>query len=102
TLFRDPDRGPSNSETTRLQGSRDNRPRHTWRDNTIFLRQSLYIGRIDTINAGLPEQQLLPTNRMAQQTRVRIRNYQFFKNEEDVNDAFPFGESVLTEDTTRV
>jgi len=102
TVFRDPDRGASDSESTKLRGSRDERPRHTWRDNSIFLRQSLFVGRLDTINAGQPEQQLLPTNRMSHSASLRMRNFQFYKNEEDINDAFPFGESVLTRDTTRV
>src|SRR5690606_17478287 len=55
----------ADAQSTRLQGTRDGRPRHTWRDNTIFLRQSLFLGRLDTIDAGKPEQQILPTNRVA-------------------------------------
>ncbi|MBK1438400.1 putative porin [Parapedobacter sp. ISTM3] len=102
TLFRDSDRGPSDSESTRLRGTGDERPRHTWRDNSFFLRQSLFLGRLDTINAGKPEQQILPTNRMSHSLNVRFRNFQFYKNEEDVNNAFPFGDNVLTQDTTKV
>ncbi|MEC3881578.1 putative porin [Parapedobacter sp. 10938] len=102
TLFRDPDRGPSDAESTRLRGTRDERPRHTWRDNSAFLRQSLFIGRLDTINANVPEQQILPTNRLSHSVQFRSRNFQFYKNEEDVNNAFPFGESILSADTTQL
>jgi len=102
TIFRDPERGASDSEPTKLIGTRDNRPRHTWRDNNIFLRQSLFVGRLDTINAGKPEQQILPTNRMSHSLNVHFQNFQFYKNEEDVNGVFPFVQSRLTDDTTRV
>lgn len=102
TIFRDPERGPSDAERTKLIGTRDDRPRHTWRDNTIFLRQSLFIGRLDTIHPGEPEQQILPTNRLSHSVNLRFQNFQFYKNEEDSYGAFPFAQSRLTEDTTRV
>ncbi len=100
TLFKE--RKASDSESTRLQQSRDERPRHTWRDNSIFLRQSLFIGRLDTLNAGEPEQQILPTNRMSHSVNLRLQDFQFYKNEEDSYGAFPFVQSRLTQDTTRV
>ncbi len=102
TLFRQEDRQPSESELTRLRGQRDNRPRHIWRDQTFFIRQSLFAGRLDTINAGEPEQQILPTNRMSHSLRLRRQDFQFFKNEADANDAFPLANYTLTEDTTLV
>ena len=102
SLFHDPDRGPADAESTRLQGTRDERPRHTWRDNSIFLRQSLFVGRLDTIHAGQPEQQILPTNRMSHSFRFRSQNFQFYKNERDVYNALPFGGNELTQDTTQV
>ncbi len=102
TLFRFRDRGASNSESTRLRATRDERPRHTWRDNSIFLRQSLFVGRLDTVHAGEPEQQILPTNRMSHSLRLRSQSFQFYKNEADVNDAFPFGNNVRALDTTQV
>src|SRR5690606_9792140 len=83
-------------------GTRDERPRHTWRDNSIFLRQSLFVGRLDTIDAGQPEQQILPTNSVSHSIRFRARNFQFYKNERDVHNAFPFGGNELTRDTTRL
>src|SRR5690606_15691621 len=41
-------------------------------------------------------------NRMSHDLRLQTRNYQFYKNEADVNGAFPFGDAVFTGDTTRV
>ncbi|GGH01248.1 hypothetical protein GCM10007415_41660 [Parapedobacter pyrenivorans] len=102
TLFRNPDRGTSDAESTRLRNTRDERPRHTWRDNSVFLRQSLFVGRLDTIHGGQPEQQILPTNRMSHSLSLRLRNFQFYKNERDINNAFPFGESELSADTTQL
>ncbi len=102
TVFRDEENRSSQDEPTRLKGTRDGRPRQTWRDHSVFLRQSLFVGRLDTINAGLPEQQILPTNRISHSVSLRARDFQFYKNEEDVYNAFPFGESVLTQDTTRL
>ena len=102
SVFRDEENRASLDEPTRLRGTRDERPRHTWRDNSFFLRQSLFMGRLDTIHAGEPEQQLLPTNRMSHSFGLRSRNFQFYKNEDDVNNVFPFGESALSQDTTRL
>ncbi|WP_257669366.1 putative porin [Parapedobacter tibetensis] len=102
SVFTDGETRASNEESTRLRAARDERPRHTWRDNSFFLRQSLFVGRLDTIHAGEPEQQLLPTNSMSHSFSLRAHDFQFYKNEEDANDAFPVGESVLTQDTTRL
>lgn len=102
TVFRDENsRGPA-AELTRLKLLRDMRPRNTWKDDELFLRQSIYLGKLDTISPGLPEQQILPTNRFAHSLSYQRRRFDFFKNEADVYGAFPFGESVLTEDTTSV
>jgi hypothetical protein len=102
TVFRDPERRSSVAEFVRLRGQGDNRPKNRWVDNELFLRQSIYLGKLDTINKGLPEQQLLPTNRFAHSINYKKQQYSFFKNEEDVYGALPFRESVLTTDTTRL
>ena len=73
-----------------------------WKDDELFLRQSIYLGAMDTLNRGLPEQQILPTNRFAHSISYKKRRFDFFKNEADVFGAFPFAESILTEDTTSV
>lgn len=100
TVFRDTSERTSEAQFTRLKETGDNRPRNTWRDHEVLLRQSIYLGRVDTINRGLPEQQLLPTNRMFHIARYRRESYDFFKNESDVYGAFPKSESVLTQDTS--
>ncbi len=102
TVFRDPERRSSVAEFVRLRGQGDNRPKNRWVDNELFLRQSIYLGKLDTINKGLPEQQLLPTNRFAHSINYKKQQYSFFKNEEDVYGALPFRESVLATDTTRL
>lgn len=100
TVFRDVEKRSSMAELTRLKSLRDARPRNTWKDNNLFLRQSLYLGKLDTLHKGLPEQEILPTNRFAHSINYRNRRFDFYKNEADVYGAFPFGESVLTQDTT--
>lgn len=100
TLFRDPDNAGSMSQFTRLSQLNDNRPLQTWRNQEMVLRQSFYIGAIDTLNRDMPEEQVLPTNRFFHVFRYKNDQYTFFKNEADVYGAFPKKESFLTEDTT--
>jgi hypothetical protein len=102
TLFRDEDREKSMSQFVRLSGAREERPRQTWVDHSFFLRQSFFIGRIDTINAGKPEQQILPTQRVSHSLRLNSKKFKFFKNEDDVNGAFPYGQFILTNDSTQL
>jgi len=87
---------------TKLRGQQQNRPFNKWLDNGVFLRQSFYIGRLDTVNAGKPEMEIHPTNAFAHNTSVRQRKYIFFKNEEDLYNAFPFGDAVEVQDTTKI
>ena len=87
---------------TKLRGQQQNRPFNKWLDNGLFLRQSFYIGRLDTVNAGTPEMEIHPTNTFAHNTSIRQRKYVFFKNEEDLYSAFPFGDAVETHDTTKI
>lgn len=102
TVFRDLERRASIAEFVRLKGYGNDRPYNRWNDKEMFLRQSFYIGKLDTINKGLPEQQLLPTNRLAHSLNFRRQTYDFYKNEADVYGAFPYGESILTRDTTKL
>lgn len=87
---------------TKLRGQQQNRPFNKWFDNGLFLRQSFYMGRLDTVNAGLPEMEIHPTNAFAHNTSVRQRKYIFFKNEEDLYGAFPLSDAVDVRDTTKV
>ncbi len=102
TLFKDPDRRDSRSEFVRLRGARDHRPRNTWGDQSLFLKQTLFLGRLDTLNAGKPEQMILPTNRVWHSFNFRKQKFEFYKNESDENGAFPFNASVLTQDSTQL
>lgn len=102
TIFKEKQTQDPISQFVRLNGLREERPRQTWTDHSFFLRQSFFIGRIDTINAGKPEQQILPTQRVAHNLRLSSRKFKFFKNEDDVNGAFPYGQSILTNDSTRI
>ncbi|MCL7988518.1 putative porin [Sphingobacterium sp. lm-10] len=92
----------SMSELPNLSGTNANRPRTKWKDIGFFLRQSLYVGRIDTINKNLPEMEIRPTNVMAHNTYLRNRRYMFFKNEADANGVFPVNNMSLVGDTTSV
>ena len=102
TLFRDPERGPSESEYVKLRNPRDERPRQTWVDHSFFLRQSYFMGRIDTLNADSLNEQILPTNSIFHSLRLRTQKFKFYKNEEDAYAVFPFGQYTLTNDSTRI
>jgi hypothetical protein len=102
TIFREVDRPDNMSQFVRLTGAREERPRQTWVDHSFFLRQSYFMGRIDTLNAGTPEQQILPTQRVSHSLRLNSKKFKFFKNEDDVNGAFPYGQFILTNDSTRL
>src|SRR5690606_2375489 len=79
-----------------------NRPFNKLLDNGLFVRQSFFIGRLDTVHAGLPEMEIHPTNSFAHNTTIRQRKYIFFKTEEDIFGAFPIGDAVRVEDTTEI
>lgn len=102
TIFRDDQVSSLYSVITRLRGQRQNRPYNKWNDNSLFLRQSYFIGRLDTINKGLPEMEIHPTNAIAHNTHIRQQRFVFYKNEADDGNAFPFGNFVEVHDTTKV
>jgi len=101
SIFTAPMENPNlEAQVTRLTQTRESRPRNTWTDHTLFLRQSMFIGRLDTIQKGKPEQQILPTIALAHSLRVNRKKYKFYKNEADGSGAFPLSGSVLTNDST--
>ena len=102
TIYRDKDVPSLFSQTVRLSGQQKNRPYNKWLDNSVFIRQSYYIGRLDTLHKGLPEMEIHPTNSIAHNTSIRQRKYVFFKNEPDMESAFPFGNFSLVNDTTKI
>ena len=102
TLFRDDKVSSWFSVLTRLRGQRQTRPYNKWNDNSLFLRQSYYIGRLDTVNKGQPDMEIHPTNAIAHNTHIRQQRYVFYKNEDDAAGAFPFGNFREVHDTTKV
>ncbi|ERJ57897.1 putative porin [Sphingobacterium paucimobilis] len=102
SLFRDEKVGALYSVPVRLTGQQKNRPYNKWNDYGLFLRQSYFLGRLDTLHKGLPEMEIHPTNSVAHNSSFRQRKYTFFKNEADRSEAFPFGNAELVKDTTTV
>lgn len=102
TVFRDPENPQPYSLQTRLRQTRENRPYNKWTDKSLFLRQSYYLGRLDTLRKGEPNMEIHPTNTIAHNSSIRHQRFLFFKNEEDLYGAFPFGDDVLVQDTTSV
>ncbi|HLR00674.1 MAG TPA: putative porin [Sphingobacterium sp.] len=102
TVFRDPENPQPYSLQTRLRQTRENRPYNKWTDKSLFLRQSYYLGRLDTLHKGEPNMEIHPTNTIAHNSSIRHQRFLFFKNEEDLYGAFPFGDDVLVQDTTSV
>jgi hypothetical protein len=101
-VFKDTASTPNFGYRTRLSGTNANRPYNKWRDNGLFIRQSYFIGRLDTINRGMPEMEIHPTNAVAHNSSIRQRKFIFFKNEPDPYGAFPVGDANLVEDTTSI
>ncbi|HWV73223.1 MAG TPA: putative porin [Pseudosphingobacterium sp.] len=100
SIFTAPLENSLDAQEVRLTQQREQRPRNTWTDHTFFLRQSMFIGRLDTLNRGTQEQQILPTIAVAHTLRLNRKKFKFFKNESDPNGALPFSESELTNDST--
>ncbi len=87
---------------TRLSGRNKDRPHNKWKDNGAFIRQSYFFGRLDTLNVGTPEMEVHPTNAVAHNSSIRQRTFTFYKNEVDKDSAFPFGDAILVDDTTKI
>ncbi|WP_159637097.1 putative porin [Sphingobacterium composti Ten et al. 2007 non Yoo et al. 2007] len=102
TIFRDNKISSWYSATTRLRGQRQTRPYNKWNDNSFFLRQSYYMGRLDTINKAEPDMEIHPTNAIAHNTHIRQQRFVFYKNEPDTYNAFPYGTFIEVHDTTKV
>jgi hypothetical protein len=76
--------------------------RNLYKKNTLFLRQTYYVGRIDTsTNAN---NAVLPTNKVTYTVEYNSDNYSFAKNELDENNVLPagFADPSFTNDSTKV
>lgn len=92
-------------EIVRLDAQGADKPLQTWRENSLFLKQFYYIGRIDSLNEEAPQSAILPTQRISHAITYTRSSYKFFRNEPDEFGAFPAlpsGEFDMTNDSTRV
>ncbi|RDC54560.1 hypothetical protein DU508_21145 [Pedobacter chinensis] len=76
--------------------------RNLYRKNTVFLKQTYYVGRIDTsanVNSAV-----LPTNKVTYTFAYDNDSYDFAKNENDVTGVMPegFASPTFTNDSTHV
>ncbi|WDF68929.1 hypothetical protein PQ465_00795 [Sphingobacterium oryzagri] len=101
-VFQDTSSTSNRGYLTRLSGQNANRPYNRWRDNGMFVRQSYFFGRLDTLHAGTQEQEIHPTNAVAHNSSIRQRKYVFFKNEPDNAGAFPLSDVQRVDDTTSI
>lgn len=76
-----------------------------WRKNSFLLKQSYFVGRIDTTNAS-SSQNILPTNKITHTLSYTKSQYSFKKDEIDQYGVLPFNpksiDSVFTNDSTNV
>jgi hypothetical protein len=86
------------TETIRLNASRQ-----IYRKNTFLIKQTYFIGRIDTLAQEI-SQKVLPTNKLTYTLRYDKDSYAFQKNEADNHTVLPAGENdlVFTNDSTAV
>ncbi|MEY3678189.1 MAG: hypothetical protein RI924_330, partial [Bacteroidota bacterium] len=92
------------AEFVRLSATGENRPRQTWRENTVFLKQTFDIGRRDTLSSDTATS-LLPTQRVAYTLSYTKNRFRFFRNEPDTYNVFPHPQpetTSLTNDTTEI
>lgn len=102
SIFKYPIEGTLFGKEVRLNGKGLDRPYNKWNDASFFIRQSYYLGRLDSVNGGLPTMEVFPTNAIAHNSSVRIRKYIFHKNEPDIWGALPYRDAILVEDTTKI
>ncbi|SKB53518.1 putative porin [Daejeonella lutea] len=94
-----------NGETVRLSGIGDDRPMQTWRRTQYFLKQYYYLGRKDSLPGENGSEKILPTQRVSHSLSYTRDRYRFYRNEEDIFDAFPILPSqdyIKTNDSTIV
>jgi hypothetical protein len=93
------------AEEVRLRATGADRPMQTWRRTQFFVSQYYYIGRKDSLGGENGSERILPTQRFSHTLTYTKDRYRFFRNEADVNGAFPVLPSQayeLTKDSTRV
>lgn len=93
----------NNLATKKAEPVRLTSARQLYRDNSLMIRQSYFVGRIDsTENSN--NQNILPTNKITHTLTYTNSSYSFKKDEEDVYNVLPAPRnlSMFTNDTTNV
>lgn len=77
--------------------------RQLWRKNTMMLKQTYFVGRIDS-TGNIAAQNILPTNKLSHVLIYDNNSYSFKKDEIDVYQVLPSNavDSVFTNDSTNV
>ncbi|MBY0542139.1 MAG: putative porin [Sphingobacteriaceae bacterium] len=84
-----------------------NSAKQLWRKNSILLKQSYFVGRIDTTSTS-SSQNILPTNKITHTLTYTKNQYSFKKNEIDLYGTLPLNpdvpdiDTVFTNDSTNV
>jgi len=60
-----------------------------WKDNGLYLKQSYYIGHIDTVKKAGDASKILPTQRVTYTLYYNVRKYDFIQNDIDTYNVFP-------------
>lgn len=93
----------NNLVTKEAEPTRFKTARQLYRDNSLMIRQSYFVGRIDsTLNSST--QNILPTNKITHTFVYDNSSYNFKKDEEDIYNVLPTPKSSLTftNDSTHV
>lgn len=96
--------GSNNLSIDRMsQSVRLNSARQIYRKNTFFLRQTYFVGRIDSLDQEISKK-VLPTNKITYTIKYDKDSYAFQKNEADDHTVLPSGMRDLsyTNDSTTV
>lgn len=89
----------------RLKATGTNRPMQTWRQTQFLFKHLYYIGRMDSLPDTEAAAKILPTQRLSHALTYTKDRYKFYRNEEDINGAFPILPSqsyTETNDSTEV
>ena len=95
--------GTNVSSDRMTKSIRLNASRQIYRKNTFLIKQTYFIGRIDTLAQEIT-QKVLPTNKITYTLKYDKDSYAFQKNEPDNHTVLPAGENdlVFTNDSTAV
>ena len=95
--------GTNVSSDRMTESIRLNASRQIYRKNTFLIKQTYFIGRIDTLAQEIT-QKVLPTNKITYTLKYDKDSYAFQKNEPDNHTVLPAGENdlVFTNDSTAV